>query len=686
MASRLTKAALVHSLRDDGDSVNEQTLLKDIPYILQAISAGPIVFPSYKVQDSSTSLKKALPTPLLHLVSILIESGLLYRKIATFASPETRADGLIRQALKATFMEELTGYLNKIAVIEGQIRQQESQEDAQGGTANQRVTLKRVILWTRDDLLRLRLMDTIITNIGQNEGGAIINIIHDLSRHGDPMIQAFTQKTLQEISRPFYEMLARWIYEGELVDPYHEFLVRPAAMTMAGQRSERPGSSDASENAWKGKYVLTKIMVPRWMSDKLAQKVYLIGKSLNFIRHTCADADFVMQHSKKNAEVLEYGDTSALERSIDEAYSVTSQHLKSLMLDNFHLLDHLGALKRYMLLNAGDFVSVLMERLGDTLDHPASTLHRHNLTSSLGDAIQTSNAQYEPEHVITHLDARMQEDKKSTVGWEAFTLEYRVGKPIDVILTDSNARKYLKIFHELWRLKRVEFALGTSWRRYMTGERGMLHHVKIVSKDWRTVRGVNDAMMHFICQLQYYILYEVIEDSWAVLQKEISNSVCDLDTIIHAHDKYVSTIVEKALLNKDCSSILHEILKIMLAYRDQTRQLYSYSLSEYTASQSISSRTNIDTTSDDTSTNDVSPAPNQSLQAIRDRLQTLASDFREATRLLLAALAYQQSETMRFLAVRLNYNEFYEIPRPGKQKERPTEAVNANPDTVAVGA
>lgn len=702
MASRLTKSALVHSLRDNGDEAEEMSLLRDVPYILQAISAGPIAFPVKSTQGHSATFKSGLPTPLLHLMTILIEAGLLYQKIAWFASPETRADGLIRQALKANFTEELTGYLNKIAVIEGEIRNQEDAQKATSeGASTHKVTLKRVILWIREDLLRLRLMETIITNIGLNEGGAIINIIHDLSRHGDPLIQEFTQKTIQEISIPFYEMLAKWIYEGELVDPHHEFLVRPAAMSLTGRHNGRPSSSDSSEDAWKGKYVLTKIMIPRWISEKLAQKVFLIGKSLNFIRHTCGDTDFVMNHSKKNSKVLEYGITSALEKSIDEAYFVTSQHLKYLMLVKFNLLDHLKALKKYMLLNAGDFVSVLMERLGDSLEHPASTLHRHNLTSSLGDAIQTSNAQFEPEHVLKHLDARMLEGTKGTVGWEAFTLEYRLEKPVDVIVTESNARQYLKIFNFLWRLKRVEFALGSAWRRHMTSERGMLNHVKSVAGDWRTVRGVNDEMIHFICQLQYYILYEVIEDSWVTLQSEISSASCDLDTMINAHDKYVRSIVEKALLGsqhrtdkeereEDCLSLLHEILKIMLAYRDQMSQLYSYSLTEYTMLQSSSGsrHTKYDTTKDDTSlSNDLLPV-NDTLQAIRGRLDHLAKDFRNATRYLLAALAYQKSETMRFLAVRLNYNEFYQIPRPRKHRERQAAqpSVPTNRETVPVGA
>lgn len=696
----MTKAALVRSLRS-GEATAEEDLIKDIPYILQGISSGPVKFPNTQGQIHQVAFTKNLSTPILSLLTLNIEAGLLYRRINAFVDPEQVSNGLVRQSLKATFTEEITTYLNRVAVIEGEIRAQISLDSHTAELKDlTKVTARRVVLWLQDDILRLRLMDTIIRSIGLNEGGAIINIIYDLSKNGDPMIQQFTQKILREISRPFYEMLAKWIYEGELVDPHFEFLVRPASMSNDSKKNSRPGSADTSEDAWKGKYILSKAMTPRWISEQLAQKVYLIGKSLNFIRYTCDDADFVINHQKTNSKILSYGDTSALEQSIDEAYSVTAQHLKKLMLNNFKLMDHLKALKKYILLNAGDFIGVLMERLGESLEHPASTLHRHNLTSSLGDAIQTSNAQFEPEHVLKHLDARMLEGTRGTVGWDVFTLEYRLEKPVDVVITDSNARQYLKIFNFLWRLKRVEYALGSAWRRHMTSERGMLNQVKSVAADWKAVRGVSSEMIHFVCQLQYYILYEVIEDSWATLQNEISSPTCDLDNMINAHSNYLKAIVEKALLGsqqkgekdereEDCLSLLHDILKIMLAYKDQVGQLYSYSLSEFTKIQSLSTRRHkYDTTRDDTSI-PASPLPtSDNLELIRGRLEKLTKEFKDATRYLLAALSYQKSETMRFLAIRLNYNSYYEIPRPRKHRSArdPEKLAALAPESQAIAA
>lgn len=60
-----------------------------------------------------------------------------------------------------------------------------------------------------------------------------------------------------------------------------------------------------------------------------------------------------------------------LERSISLAYSIASQRLFDIFFDKYRLLDHLRALKDYLMLGKGDFVEILMENLGFVLFFPA---------------------------------------------------------------------------------------------------------------------------------------------------------------------------------------------------------------------------------------------------------------------------------------------------------------------------
>jgi gamma-tubulin complex component 3 len=146
----------------------------------------------------------------------------------------------------------------------------------------------------------------------------------------------------------------------------------------------------------------------------------------------------------------------------------------------------------------------------DSLDRPANTLYRHNLTATLESAIRGSNAQFESSEILRRLDARMLELSHGEIGWDVFTLEYKVDAPLDVVVTPYCARQYLKVFNFLWRVKRVEFAITGAWRRAATGARSVLAGVDdIVGKDWKRIRGGCAEMIHFLCQLQYYILFEV---------------------------------------------------------------------------------------------------------------------------------------------------------------------------------
>jgi hypothetical protein len=68
--------------------------------------------------------------------------------------------------------------------------------------------------------------------------------------------------------------------------------------------------------------------------------------------------------SNRFFSALRYSDIPGLERSINDAYRVASERLLNVFLEKFRLLDHLNALKHYLMLGYGDFADQLMEALG----------------------------------------------------------------------------------------------------------------------------------------------------------------------------------------------------------------------------------------------------------------------------------------------------------------------------------
>jgi len=578
------------------------------------------------------------------------------------------------------------------------------------------------------------------------KGGQLISLIHGFSTsHGDPFVCAFAERLLGHVTRPFYDMLRQWIYDGELSDPYQEFFVVEPEF--------RPSTDPRriATSVWEDKYKLDDEMVPSIITPEFAKKVFLIGKSLNFIRYGCGDSAWVEAYSKEASHELRYGDTAGLETSIDEAYKTTMARLIHLMDTKFKLFDHLRALKKYLLLGQGDFIALLMESLASNLDRPANSQYRHTLTAQLEHAIRASNAQYDDPDVLRRLDARMLELSHGEIGWDCFTLEYKIDAPVDVVITPWGSTQYLKVFNFLWRVKRVEFALGSTWRRCMTGARGVLGAVDDkVGADWKRARCVIAEMIHFINQLQYYILFEVIEASWDQLQAAISKPGCTLDDLIEAHTKYLNSITHKGLLGSGSRSSsssssskqpeesflsqLHQILKIMLAYKDAVDGLYSFSVAEFTRRQELSAKIETRTAqgrwgvterdlfpssinrhrqghkksiSSPSISSSVAATPtvdsfgggggggafsgidtpllatphhlsadDHMLPSLRTRLRDLSADFRSRLNVLLGDLAYQPDVDMRFLGVVMNFNDVYQPARrrrgtaSGRDKEK----------------
>jgi gamma-tubulin complex component 3 len=739
------------------DQPSDMALLRDLPFTLQGLSSENLPFTS----ATELALPVGLSLPIVSLLHTLAEPSLLYRSLSEFVN--SREEGLVGQSLRAAINIELRSYLGLIATLEGEIRRALISMDPRKGPASTKgvgVSLKRCVVWTRDATMGLRLMSLmaeesksrseirntqlpLLTTIGK-KGGQLISLIHSFSTsYGDPFVSAFAERMLAHLTRPFYDMLRQWIYDGELADPYHEFFV--IERDEDNETREMDPRRVPAASVWEDKYKLDKDLVPSIITDEFANKIFLIGKSLNFIRYSCGDSGWVEEYSKDASKELSYGDTAGLETSIDQAYKTTKARLVHLMGDRFRLFEHMQALKNYLLLGQGDFVELLMESLASNLDRPAGSQYRHTLTAQLEHAIRGSNAYYDSNEVLRRLDARLLELSHGDIGWDVFTLEYKIDAPVDVVITAWASKQYLVIFNFLWRIKRVEYAMSMTWRRFMTGARGVLRSVDDkLGSDWKAARCAVAEMIHFINQLQYYILFEVIEASWDDLQAAIRKPECTLDDLISAHTKYLKAITHKGLLGSTRSPItglredgfmaqLHQLLKIMLSYKDAVDGLYSFSVAEFTRQQELHARIETRTAAgtwgrtekDDIEGDFNSPLPGpgdrlrskleqqhggesgrdspllgagsalaaqndeQMLPALRKRLHELSADFRVRLATLLGDLMVQPDGDLKFLGVAMNFNDVYrptrrKRDRRDKDKERRTPAPGtARTDTRA---
>ncbi|KAG0307065.1 Gamma-tubulin complex component 3 [Linnemannia gamsii] len=632
---------------------DESVLLRDLMFVFQGIDGKMIKFgaesgtctidPSFNISHSTRGL-----------VNRLTELGWLYKKVNQYVQTTLKegSAGLVEQSFCSALQHELVDYFRLIAVLESHIAKEADTTGSKG------LTLKRLLVWTQDSLQRLRLMSVLVECCQDLQGGALVAMVHDYTQHGDPLIQQFIHHMLERISAPFYVMLQRWIYEGELEDPRTEFFI-----------ALNPEVEEV--DMWQSKYFIREEMLPAFIGMPLAKKILSIGKSLNFLRHKCDDSDWILQNHGVGKS-LKYGDIAELEGSIDAAYVGTSQRLLHLLSTKFKLIDHLTAIKRYILLGQGDFIQHLMESLGTNLSQPANTLFRHNLTGTLETAIRSSNAQYDDPDILRRLDVRLLEISPGDSGWDVFSLDYHVDSPVNTILTPVAMHQYLKMFNFLWRLKRVEYALSSAWRRQTTSARAIrpilelvpeLHHCRIVCGE----------MIHFVYQLQYYILFEVLECSWDELLKAIedNNTTTDLDSLIEAHSKYLRDVTSKGLLaaSHDANMMpkLLELLATILDYKIAQDNLYNYALAEIERRERLAQTADRRTRhgqwglTDQDETLDRIP-DEQFEELVPGLLRTLneySMQFKKELSQLLITLSADGDSDLRFLSFRLDFNEFY---------------------------
>ncbi|GAA5825617.1 hypothetical protein JCM5353_007507 [Sporobolomyces roseus] len=629
----------------------------------------------------------------------------------------SQAVGMVEQSLHAELQKEMTGYFALVARLEGKLEGVEEDElgEEEGGAKGVKgdgsklcevvglkggLTLRKLDVWTQDVRLRMRMMATLVSEVGgANVGGAFLTTLHAYTANGDPFIRNFSSCLLKTLSIPFFSTLSSWIYQGELRDPYNEFFVslNPALGNEGDERWKKRGGNgiDAelwgnsfddregdrgvpSHELWAEKFSFRKEMLPGFLEESFGRKIFSTGKSLNFMKYSCADNAWVIERNHQDDRTLEYADMASLERSISLAYSTASQRLFELFFDKFRLMDHLRALKDYLMLGKGDFCEILMEQLGPSLGRPANTLYRHNLTSTLETAIRGSlppSSLSSPHSlsILRRLDARISDFQQGEVGWDVFLLEYKVDAPLSTVLDPKSLEDYREMFRHLWGIKRVEYVLNEAWRTLMTSSR-LLKKGSIVSFALHQARTALSKMIFFVRQVEYYVHLEVIACQWAELEGFVSRKEGDLDKLIEAHQKYLAKLLEKGLLrvvskrSKKEPSLkvqLEDIFATMLAYKNAADDLFAHAmqLESHARSAQDSSR---GLPSPVLSSR---PPSTQRLYDIETLLISHSEQFQSAAESFVSSLEKSPDLDMKFLAVRLNFNFQFRAEPTGAKSE-----------------
>ncbi|XP_068628394.1 gamma-tubulin complex component 3 homolog isoform X2 [Battus philenor] len=601
--------------------------------------------------------------PLQMVYSRIAHLGFLHDRLKEFIDPSSglTPQGLMGEGLVASIRGELTEYYRSIALLQSQVC------EGEGGGG----TLRRVCVWAQEPLHRLTWLANIIHTAHHKKGGELASCVHRFVRHGDERVATLARRLLTALTYPLLLMLTRWLLHGEIDDPFNEFFIE--------SRSGVP-----IDRMWHDKYRVREWMVPSFMSREQAAQILATGKSVVFMREACADEPGPSDHAHHLQALLKphsgmedsegeagsaWWEAEGLRAGVAAAHAAASQRLLSALISHHHLLDHLAAHRRYLLLAQGDFVHHLMTLLQEELNKPATSLYVHNLTCTLEAAVRATNAQFEPQHVLARLHVNLYPncDGREDSGWDVFALQYRVDGPLGTLFPATCAARYRALFAQLWRVKRIEHALHRAWRDHI-----ILHkQLKCMPEVWGLMRRVSclRAEALRLCGALQEASCVGAEPAWAELLAA-AGSGHHLDSLLRLHhnalerhsihamihhttqelQSYLGNVLNETLALRSFETTLHTGIRAELDRRDSIEKLKAerFARGEYAF-----------TAADEVQDKEKRKIFHQFLANRKADLNVWTRTYRGHVSTLILKLALHAEVSLQTLAFRLDYSDFY---------------------------
>jgi gamma-tubulin complex component 2 len=212
-----------------------------------------------------------------------------------------------------------------------------------------------------------------------------------LLEQGDDKTRELHSFLFKTAAEPFIKMLQLWLFKGELHDPYNEFMVQEDK-SLSKEALER----DFNSQYWEERYTLRTLHIPKILkghSNSLAQMILTAGKYLNVVRG-CFRGHVILP--TEQTLKIDPDSLSTLSRAVTKVYTFSSQVLLKMLEEQHGLSTHLKSLRRFFLLEHGDFFTQFMDIAEGELRREAKDISVSRINSLLQLAIQTSTLASDP--------------------------------------------------------------------------------------------------------------------------------------------------------------------------------------------------------------------------------------------------------------------------------------------------
>ncbi|XP_054371569.1 gamma-tubulin complex component 2 isoform X2 [Molothrus aeneus] len=500
----------------------ESMIVEDLLYVLIGVDGRYITAQALVGrQNRAFSLDPNLDLSIKELVTRILPVAASYSAVTRFIEEKSSFEyGQVNHALAAAMRTLIKEYMILITQLEHLQRQ---------GL----LSLQKLWFYIQPTMRTLEILASLATSVDKGEcmGGSTLSLLHDKTFNytGDSQAQELCLYLTKAASVPYFEILEKWIYRGIINDPYSEFMVEEHEL------QKEKIQEDYNDKYWDQRYTVVQQQIPSFL-QKMADKILSTGKYLNVVREcgrdvTCPVAKEVIYTLKERAYV----------EQIEKAYNYASKVLLDFLMEEKELVAHLRSIKHYFLMDQGDFFVHFMDLTEEELKKPVDDIITTRLEALLELALRMSTANTDPfkddlkidlmpHDLITQLLRVLAIETKqekaiisaeptelTLSGLEAFSFDYIVKWPLSLIINRKALTRYQMLFRHMFYCKHVERQLCNVWISNKTAKQFSLHSAKWFAGAF-TLR---QRMLNFVQNIQYYMMFEVMEPTWHILEKNL---------------------------------------------------------------------------------------------------------------------------------------------------------------------
>lgn len=523
-----------------------------IPNLQNTLLGHDTLLLPYLGSEYAIEIPPSIDNTHARLLSTILEPGLIFRRVSKFSE---ESKGVVTSPIKVSFYRCVESVLNNYVSFINQLFQ---------STPSSLISIYNS-LTGHTRILRIVLF--LLSQSTSLDGFEFLVKVHNLSKFGDSRVQELATDIFNSVSAPYYEYLEQWIIRGELIDEHGDFFV----------------SFNGDENHINDIVKDSPKKLPTFLNvePSIFTKVLQIGKTLIFLSKFCKELDWVNSYSARYSHHIFQANQGLQSMACDAIYDLINvQHhevlnyLTVVVQGKYLLFLHLLNLKSIMLMSNSDFVEVIHKRGAEMFAEPAMYLTSGRLSELLVLSIEASTIRTFPAIYLNRIDARILDLTHGSIGWDVFTLEYKLLElALETLLNYNNAAtQYLRLFHFLWSLRHYQFLLNDNFLEFQSLQKNDMKALMVQSSDrkgtrtpkektneWflkavRTINIVRSRLQMVIRVILKYLSFDLIEETF---NEKVVKSLFRAKSILGANLSSLDKATPLPILNKEFAQKFH---------------------------------------------------------------------------------------------------------------------------------